>query len=721
MRCDYPQCATTSAHARLRMCLCCQKFYCRRHFTVQRESCLPPGGPERREMLEARERRREHDAEFERATRHLGLRLPCQNKELTVRVVDAVSGQAVAGLPVTLRLGDLKPDREGKGVYHFSGLSDGTVYTVRVRGTPAYGEVLKQVAATAGQVDRVTVRLTPFSLTLALDADRDGAADDPGGDFSAWGAGEKGMGAVVFYNNLNTARGFEEGRGGLPRVNAGDEVAADGERPYLAPLEIVGAGWCSDRWTATLAALPAGKVRVFHEGEAVLGPGRDAWAVPIAQNGRLQCLMEATGYAKTGFDGAVTLTLTLKDGGGTTVSTQQAAVRISPWIMHNALDELLHVYALDIRKVEKMHAASYLAVQHFLADLEAALGQGRVARVDFSDYNLGAKADLFVRDVMAVGYSSLPPGDGGARHVPVVLGPVHERSESELHFFPLSLSAPGCGFFLPSGALVRSDETCNYFGNFLCSPPTVRDPLGCIFYGTNDRYHVDADLLGFLRAQLQPLTPVDVRWLSIRHVDEVVSFVPDVRGGFAVVMPSPTVAIALLKQAIEEDKEAAVFAGLVSTFPALAKAASVGAEPVGELLLNQKLMETQQFVEDKLRKLEEVIVAALGIEQVPVIRLPVLYRPPEEDLISAYTPSVVNMLVGTIADGTADLCIPKPYGPLAKGVCVFEREIGVLLAPTGNRIHWVRDLNMYHTSDGEVHCATNSVRKPRRAAGWWTL
>ncbi len=712
------------------MCMRCQKFYCRNHFAAQSRTCLPPSGRERREMLAARQLRRDHDAELARATRHLGLHVPCQNKRLTVRVVDAGTGQRIAGLVVRLRLGDLQPDSQGGGDYHFSNLSDGTVYTVRVAGTRRYGEVLEQSTATAGQTRRVTIPLTPFSLVLAVDADRDGTAEDPEDfdnpeDFSEWtsGEGEESAGAVVFYNNLSAAGAPSRGESGdLPQLNAGDNVAAAGEAPYLAPLEIVARGWCSRSWTATLTAQPAGRVRVLHEGQAVLGPGQGAWTVPVAQNGRLRCRMEATAYPKAGFKGEVTLTLTLRDSGGEEVSSQDAVVRVSPWIMHNALDELQHVYALDIAAVPNMHAASYLAIQHFLADLEAALGQGRVVRVDFSAYNLGPKADLFIRDVMSVGYSSLPGAGGAARHVPVVLGPVHSRDASNLHFFPLSLSGPARGFFLPSGALVGSDETCNYFGNFLCSPPTDPDPLGRIFYGTNNQYNLDADLLGFLSAQLQPLTALDVRWLAIRHVDEVVSFVPDVRAGFAVVMPSPDLAVTLLKQAVEADEEAALFAGLVATFPALARAAGVfEAEPVAGLLGNGKLMGIQRWVEERLTALEEQIVEALGIGRVPVIRLPVLYRPSEGELLSAYTPDVVNMLVGTNADGTAELCIPKPYGPLVNGVCVFEREIVRLLAPTGNRVHWIRDMNMYHSSDGEAHCATNSVRKPSRAAGWWTL
>jgi protein-arginine deiminase len=711
MRCEVIDCGVTS---KLRLCLRCQKLFCSKHYGEQLGSCMPADRLQRMQFLKARERRRQYDREFEQATQHLGITAKCTNKELTVRVIDDVTGRGVPRMFVKLRVGELTPASQGNGRYHFTGLTDTTVYTVMVQCRGNYGGAQFLTAATAGRDREVVVKVKRYALCLALDADLDGVVDDPDGDFATWSLGAGATGAVVLFNNLNTAGQFEDDLGNLPILNTADDVTSADELPYLAPLDIVGIGDCPADYVATLSAEPAGMLRIFYNDQAVLGPGIPAWDIPIPQkNDRLNCHMEATGYPSAAFKGLVTLTLKLEDGAGA-VATMRAEVRVSPWIMHNALDELEAVYALDISKYKGMHRDSYERVACYLTDLEAALGVERVIRVDFTPLGSSGgdrSVDLFLRDVMSCGYSSMPGGDG-TRHVHVVLGPMHDRAESFIHHYPMTLSGPDIGFHLPGGAMVNSEDTCNYFGNFLCSPPTATAKLGCIFYGTCN-YTLNRDLDEFLRAQGQPLCPLDVGWLTIRHVDEVVTFVPSPQAaGFSVVMPSPRLAVQLLRTVLEHNVDAAVFSELED-----------GAEPVSKFLNDASFMRGQEEVHAKLDLLAKKIGKQLGIDPANFIYLPVLYEPPTGYLapyFKALTPNVVNMLVGTCADGVADLCMPKPYGPHDDQGCVFQQEIVRLLGPTNNRIHWIRNFHMYHSSDGEVHCATNSVRKPRNG-GWWTL
>jgi protein-arginine deiminase len=707
MRCAHDECNVASP---LRLCLRCQNFYCAAHYAWQAGTCLPADDWQREQLLAARERRRIHDEEVARETRHLGLAVRCRQKTLTVIVVDDASGMGIANLPVTLRVGEHAPASQGGGRYHFSALTDGTVYTVRVQAPPAYGEAIYLAGATAGQDASVTLRLRRYTLRMAVDADRDGAADDPAADFSTWSRGPASSGAVVFFNNLNSTGQSSDDYHPLPIVNAADETMSPGELPYLAPLDIVCTGYCSGNYVATLRAAPAGMLRIFHEGTAVLGPQAASWTLPNLQDRRFHCLMEATSYPKQGFNGLVTLTLELDDGAGRRLTTQQAQVRVSPWLMHHALDELSAVYAFDIANLERMDQASYDGVRDYLDDLVQALGP-KVVLLDFDDFALENKADLFIRDVMALGYSSIPMAQG-AQHVDVVLGPMHDRDGSNIHRVAMSLSSATTGFHLPSGLLVDSDDTCNYYGNFLCSPPTPSAPLGRIFYGINGRYALDKDLLGFLQAQCQPLCPLDVGWLTVRHVDEVLSFVPKgTAPGFAVVVPSPRFAIHLLEQAHAQDQFATILAGQGDH-----------ARTVASLVGDPRFMQAQGTTQAYCDALAEKVCKELGIATAHIIRLPVLFElstDPLLPLFSAVTPNVVNMLVGTRADGVADLCIAKPYGPVIDGQCSFEEAIEQALTPTGNIVHWIRDFGMYHQSDGEVHCATNSRRIPRNPDGWW--
>jgi protein-arginine deiminase len=709
------------------MCLRCQKFYCAKHYSEQVGQCIPADAHHRRRLLAARETRREHEASLP-PTLRTGLVAPCQRKQLDIIVTDAVTGAGIADARVALRPRDVLPASVDGSTYHFADLPDGMIYTVLVVAPEAYGEVVQRGTATAGRDATVQFQFTPFSLALALDANRDGMADAAGGDFATWTSGAQSSGAVVFFNNLNTGRQFAGTPGeSLPIVNAHDETMAAAEPPYLAPLDLVITRPCTPDYSATLSAEPAGKLRIFCGGQAVLGPAAARWAVPLQPAGTLHCLIEGTGYPEGDFDGKVGLTLTLRNG-DRVVRAISATVRISPWIMHNALDEVEHVFAVDIGNVKGMHAASRISVQYYLDDLAAVLGN-RLIPVDFNLYVLTKfgqpSADLFIRDVMVHGSTSLPCANG-VQHVPVVLGPMHDREASNLHHVALGLSGPQVGFHLPGGKLVRTDETCNYFGNFLCSPPVQDAPLGRIFYGTNTMYNLDAKLFAFLGAQCQPLCALDVSWLEIRHVDEVLCFVPAPSAhGFAVVMPSAAMALALLRQAHEVDNKATVFTALFQSDPKLLEAAGYDEAPaVASLLKDEILVSLQEAVELKLVALAGQVAAVLGIDPQQIIRLPVLFKPSEDALlpnVGAYTPNVANMLVATRADGHADLCIARPYGPLLRGQCIFEAAIATALLPTDNTIRWVRNFNMYHSAGGEVHCATNTVRIPRVQAGWWSL
>lgn len=83
---------------------------------------------------------------------------------------------------------------------------------------------------------------------------------------------------------------------------------------------------------------------------------------------------------------------------------------------------------------------------------------------------------------------------------------------------------------------------------------------------------------------------------------------------------------------------------------------------------------------------------------------------------------MVNLLVITKANLSAvQLVIPKPFGPVLNGVDQFEEDVRKKLTPLGyttSQIRFVDDFNSYHILDGEIHCGTNSKRKPHTTA-WW--
>lgn len=132
--------------------------------------------------------------------------------------------------------------------------------------------------------------------------------------------------------------------------------------------------------------------------------------------------------------------------------------------------------------------------------------------------------------------------------------------------------------------LVQLGSSSNYGGNILASPPMASAPLGKLVAGNAEVRSppaaptglaaeladprgvqpperlrawdagMDPDLVRFLDAGPQPFVSVDLRWLSVGHVDEVLTFVPDRRrreGEFVILRASPSLAMRILGAASE--------------------------------------------------------------------------------------------------------------------------------------------------------------------------
>jgi hypothetical protein len=123
-----------------------------------------------------------------------------------------------------------------------------------------------------------------------------------------------------------------------------------------------------------------------------------------------------------------------------------------------------------------------------------------------------------------------------------------------------------------------------------------------------------------------------------------------------------------------------------------------------------------------------VLVQEIGVVAADVIHIPVIFIPGEtDDVFGALTADMVNMLV--VGN---HLVIPQPFGPvvnvntLVAGVNVPANgdvfmAVTASLLTTANaalQIRWIDDWYTYHVVLGEVHCGTNTRRRPANAAAW---
>lgn len=240
----------------------------------------------------------------------------------------------------------------------------------------------------------------------------------------------------------------------------------------------------------------------------------------------------------------------------------------------------------------------------------------------------------------------------------------------------------------------------------MAAPATETWPQGRVIYGRNvatgEAFH--PDVIGFLRAQ-QAQSPVwiDTSWLLIKHVDEIVAFLPGRDGRGCLVVVDPLAGLeqaraAGLGQAVGPQAEA--FAETNRRIAAIVAAmlAGGGGEPrAGDA-----------DGPGGVGPARAGLLALLGWDPERVVRLPVAFEIPGElppkgltDATSLWSNPVNALFVnGTVICGNADM-------PAA----VIEACRDAFLAAGAKQVEFLDDA-CYHRMKGNVHCGTNARRTP---------
>lgn len=250
--------------------------------------------------------------------------------------------------------------------------------------------------------------------------------------------------------------------------------------------------------------------------------------------------------------------------------------------------------------------------------------------------------------------------------------------------------------------VVGGDAWADWYGNLTVSPPTTRWPHGRVIAGRNTTtgqgFHPDA--IGFLAAQgSQSPVWIDTSWLLIKHVDEIVAFLPGPDGQGMLAVPDPLAGLA-------HAKAAGLETAVGPRGEAFAEANRRIAAAIDELLAGGGTRpRAGTFGGDEQ---SGGLLELLGWDPERVVRLPVAFVPPtgplpEQDVTDAEAlwSNPVNMLLvnGTVVCGTAGM-------PEAVVAACRER----FLAAGVERVVFLDD-GCYHRAKGNVHCGTNARRQ----------
>jgi Protein-arginine deiminase (PAD)/Protein-arginine deiminase (PAD) middle domain len=648
-------------------------------------------------------------------------------------------------------------------------------YTIRAYADwylPAPRVVAAVVIAARDEAQR-SLTLTEIRYHLHVDADRDGAIDDNRANLDQWTWGPAGRGAIMLCNNDDDDHLGQAGHGTSDNA---DEVINHNQDPAeIAPLEIRRDGNLAPAgWTATLGIAGGHHVRArlfatrANNAASIAGPAQ-AVSNAINLNFASQvCGIEAIAYSSANFNGQIDVELTVQSPGmnaaldaaqGQVTYTEQAAFRVAPWMMPSHLDAVQRAYVADL-------GPDNLALRQ-----ELALRVANVVAVPAATHN----GDRWLQDCMEIGYNNLPSYGINA----VLQSP----RGNDLRAFVPTLLGEDLGYWNPSAQ--TNGTTYDSFGNLEVTPPVPNYPFGRIYYSNGtvaDPF--DQDVAQFLAAQrVQAPFTVDATWLTVGHVDEMLSIVPAAGPlGFRVLIASarraydildnipalqrgavrmfrgreywrkalfanPTewlnirynaeVTVAqFLQDALFNQELAATLRSGAAAFPGLTRAIATDqallnvyngnndtdlrvADFDDGASLRQYNLNTCQPALDAART---AVRNALGIQDADFIHVPVLFSSAKMGrmMAGALSADMVNMIVfGT------DCVVPRPFGPEQGGAGVqhdlFAQDLQQNLTAIGVTTHFVDDWDAYHVKHGEVHCGTNVIRTPAARPAWWTF
>jgi protein-arginine deiminase len=492
-------------------------------------------------------------------------------------------------------------------------------------------------------------------VVLVGDTDRDGqitVADEPGRASWSWKSG------ALFMANMDDddLDGVEDHKDSF--VNSG------GDDKEIALVEIRMAqevAQAAKQAHVTVVAGPASMVNLF---ERTYGVG-NGWKI-LPASGKLSLFptstrvgIEAKHFAGVkGWDGRITLQVEVRDGAGTSLGKDKVQLRVAPWIMlpNSAPTEELYI-------AKGKYPAAYL------------MGQGlkAIAGLKVVDYQTWQWQEMWMQDTMEIGYTEIP-GPQGRRRIWVALRANRCGSGGSCDRFARTRLGKDFGLMtVASWGAAGYAAWDDWFGNVEVSHPVDGWPLGRIYYGIN----LNRGWKTFLQAQeVQQPFEIDPTWTMIKHVDEVMSFVPGPDGKARLIIVSP--------------REAHEIIGGTFYGP------------------------YNKGIEAKIQSTIAIAKQELGLGDAQVVKLPLYFG---YGGVAEWSNPVNSVyLNGTQAIGNTD----SYYGVNQVANRPYGKAIAKRFSDLGIAVKWVDD-RAYQPNHGNVHCGTNTKRTPLHDKFWEAL
>ena len=523
--------------------------------------------------------------------------------------------------------------------------------------------------------------LEAVEVAVLVDANRDGKVE---GDADRRQSGEWSLaaGGLVLCN-------CDDDDGDGRRDCDDDRINGDGDRSDLAVVRVEVSPALGEHKRVTVRLdCPDGAATLF---DGVGQPAEDNVWMADGKADRRELLVEATRFAGPDWDGQIKVRVDIKTKSGAT-ATSTAVLRVAPLILRPSSAPAETVFVREFpKRNDELLARLKTATEAAGCELHVIPGDARYA------YN-----HIWLQDAVEFGESAT-----STSRLTVAL-PSNRNREIDL-FARDRLMGPGVGYVQvgeyrrPFAEGEGGVSWIDWYGNLEATPPVPGHPLGRILYGV-DRgrdAQLNPEVIAMLAAQgVQEPLALDVGWLTIKHVDEMVSFIAAAAepGKFWTLVPDTGAGLTLLERLANDGHGDAAMLRVYEKDVTVAKLLAED----GFVELNRKLQS------ERIDPMIAVLTRELSLDPDRVLRIPSLYR--KGGL--ARLPSMVNCLpLGR------HIAVADPDGPEVEGGDAFQAEFLRLLKPAGVTVQFVDD-RQYHKWSGNVHCATNAIRAPL-AAPWW--
>lgn len=401
----------------------------------------------------------------------------------------------------------------------------------------------------------------------------------------------------------------------------------------------------------------------------------------------LELWIEANSFADAEWSGLTRVKLTLELGDGE-VMEKSVALKVAPFLLLS-----------NFQRGKSLYVRSFPGKNDtFIEQLEKLVPEAGADLFIIPEGEPYSPYEIWLQDAMEIGYTEKP-----GQRMNVVLQANRDRS---LDNFPFNnLLGPNYGWiyvgsYRKTYAQGRGGNGwLDWYGNLEVSPPFPGYPWGRIIYGYNPEGPPEASLNPEIAAMLEaqklqsPAVHLDTGWLLIKHVDEMVSFLPskNPESPFCVMVVCPEAMIALLKRWEDE--------GLGET-PVLERFQPDAT--IKSILSSEKLIQHNLYLQrERIEPNIELLKEELKLSDQDFIRIPALFTENGSSLF----PNMVNSAVLN-----EYLLIADPDGPVIDGIDALQEEMRKLLSGVPIKPFFLDD-TQYHKWSGNVHCATNIQRE----------